>query len=53
MAWKRGLVIEEVPIVFTDRKKGVTKMSANIVLEALLLVLRFRLLGSRYGKGEG
>ncbi len=49
MAWKRGLAIEEVPIVFTDRKKGVTKMSANIVLEALLLVLRFRLLGSRYG----
>jgi dolichol-phosphate mannosyltransferase len=42
-AWKNGFSITEIPIVFTDRKIGVSKMSTNIILEALLLVWKLRL----------
>ncbi len=38
--WRQGMRIEEVPIVFTDRIKGRSKMSGHIVREALLIVLR-------------
>ena len=38
--WRQGLVVEEVPIVFTDRIKGHSKMSGHIVREAVLMVLR-------------
>lgn len=48
MAWKMGLPIAEVPIVFTDRQKGATKMSSNIIIEALLMMLRFRFFGGKY-----
>ena len=37
-----GLTIRELPIVFPDRVAGDSKMSARIVLEAALLVLRLR-----------
>lgn len=37
-AWRRGLRITEVPIIFTDRLEGTSKMSRKIVLEALLMV---------------
>lgn len=33
--WKRGFKIEEVPIIFTDRKAGSSKMSGGIFNEAL------------------
>jgi dolichol-phosphate mannosyltransferase len=33
--WRQGLKIEEVPIVFTDRFQGTSKMSPKIVREAL------------------
>lgn len=36
--WKRGLRVKEIPIVFTDRFHGSSKMSRAIVREALLVV---------------
>jgi dolichol-phosphate mannosyltransferase len=42
-AWKKRFTIKEIPIVFTDRKRGVSKMSAKIIREALLLIWRLRL----------
>ena len=38
---KAGGVITEIPIIFRDRVKGVSKMSPNIVTEALVLVTRW------------
>ena len=37
-AWKQGFRIAEIPIVFTDRSRGKSKMSTGIVREAFLLV---------------
>jgi dolichol-phosphate mannosyltransferase len=34
-AWKHGFVLEEVPIIFTERKEGKSKMSGKIVYEAI------------------
>jgi dolichol-phosphate mannosyltransferase len=42
-AWKLGFQIEEVPIVFTDRREGTSKMSGGIFNEALWGVLRIKL----------
>jgi dolichol-phosphate mannosyltransferase len=42
-AKKRGLRVEEVPIVFVDRRVGQSKMSKKIFLEALTLVWKLRL----------
>ena len=36
--WMRGFAIVEVPIVFEERRSGESKMSANIVKEALSMV---------------
>ncbi len=43
-AWKKGFTLVEVPIVFTDRREGETKMSGAIVREAVWRVwaLRFK-----------
>jgi dolichol-phosphate mannosyltransferase len=41
-AWKLGFRIEEVPIVFTDRREGTSKMSGGIFNEALWGVLRMK-----------
>jgi dolichol-phosphate mannosyltransferase len=41
--WKLGFRIEEVPIVFTDRREGISKMSGGIFNEALWGVLRMKL----------
>ena len=41
-AWRRGFRIEEVPIVFTDRIEGVSKMSKGIVKEAVWGVVSMR-----------
>jgi dolichol-phosphate mannosyltransferase len=49
-AWKKGFRLCEVPIIFVDRRSGISKMSRNIVYEAALMVwkLKFRsLLGVR------
>lgn len=41
-AWKLGFKIKEVPITFIDRTEGTSKMSSNIVKEAMLGVWRMR-----------
>src|SRR5256884_7584903 len=38
--WRQGMKIVEVPIVFTDRFQGHSKMSGHIVREALIMVWR-------------
>jgi dolichol-phosphate mannosyltransferase len=42
LASRRGARIAEVPIVFIDRRVGVSKMSRRIIGEALMVVLRLR-----------
>lgn len=44
-AWKKGQRITEVPIIFTERRSGQSKMSRAIVREALWIVWKLRLLG--------
>jgi len=41
--WKHGFKIVEVPIIFTDRKEGVSKMSGGIFNEALWGVLKMKI----------
>ena len=43
-AWKLGFKLKEVPIIFTNRQKGTSKMSGGIFGEAFwgVLALRFR-----------
>ena len=48
-AWKRGFKIEEVPIIFTDRREGQSKMSKGIFREAVFGVINLRLRGM-FGK---
>jgi dolichol-phosphate mannosyltransferase len=38
--WRQGLKVVEVPIIFTDRYQGHSKMSGHIIREALFMVLR-------------
>ncbi|QCX53018.1 polyprenol monophosphomannose synthase [Elizabethkingia sp. JS20170427COW] len=40
--FKKGLKIVEVPIIFTDRTKGESKMNGSIIQEALFGVLNLR-----------
>jgi len=40
MLWRRGMKIVEVPIIFTDRFQGRSKMSGKIVREAFVMVWR-------------
>jgi dolichol-phosphate mannosyltransferase len=42
-AWKLGFRIEEIPIIFTDRSEGTSKMSGGIFNEALWGVLRMKI----------
>ena len=41
--WKKGLKIIEVPIIFTDRTLGESKISNSIVQEGLLGVIKLKL----------
>ena len=41
-AWKLGFTIEEVPIIFTDRREGTSKMSKGIFREAIFGVINLR-----------
>jgi dolichol-phosphate mannosyltransferase len=38
--WRQGMRIVEVPIVFTERVQGHSKMSGHIIQEALIMVWR-------------
>ncbi|HYF01952.1 MAG TPA: polyprenol monophosphomannose synthase [Patescibacteria group bacterium] len=42
-AWKAGARIKEIPIIFIDRRSGVSKMSRKIVYEAVFLVWKLRI----------
>lgn len=44
-AWKKDFKIVEIPIIFTERRDGQSKMSKTIIKEALLLVWKLRLFG--------
>jgi len=41
-AWKLGFKIIEIPIIFTDRTKGTSKMSKNIFKEAVFGVIHMK-----------
>ncbi len=42
LVWNMGGIIKEIPIVFVDRRSGVSKMSKAIVREAVWLVWKLR-----------
>lgn len=48
--WKKGFRIREIPIIFTDRRVGVSKMSRKIVWEAAFMVWRLRFMSPRRWK---
>jgi len=43
-AWKHGFNIKEVPVIFTDRTAGTSKMSQGIIKEAVWGVIKLKLL---------
>jgi dolichol-phosphate mannosyltransferase len=53
-AWKHGFKIKEVPITFTDRTEGTSKMSGGIIKEAALGVveLKWKSFSKKYKKTE-
>jgi len=42
--WKKGFSIKEIPIIFVDRERGTSKMSKDIVREAIWKVWYLRLM---------
>jgi len=42
-SWKYGFKIKEVPVIFTDRQEGSSKMSGGIFYEALFGVLKMKI----------
>ena len=44
-AWKSGFTIKEVPVIFTDRIRGKSKMNGSIISEAVFGVLKLRFKG--------
>lgn len=44
-AWKRKFKHKEVSIIFTDRKRGTSKMSTSIISEAVFGVIKMKLKG--------
>ena len=43
-AWKHGFNVVEVPVIFTDRTKGESKMSSDIFLEAVIGVIQMKVI---------
>ncbi len=41
-AWKKGFRIKEIPILFTDRVRGKSKMRGSIISEAVIGVLKLK-----------
>ena len=42
-SWKYGFKIKEVPVIFTDRQEGSSKMSGGIFYEALFGVIKMKI----------
>jgi dolichol-phosphate mannosyltransferase len=40
LAWKFGFTLKEIPIIFTERTRGQSKMSAGIFKEAFFGVMQ-------------
>ncbi|MCG8341051.1 MAG: polyprenol monophosphomannose synthase [Cytophagales bacterium] len=43
LAWKYGFKLKEIPIVFTDRVRGVSKMSKSIISEAVFGIIKMKI----------
>lgn len=41
--WLKGMTVKEVPIIFTERRDGQSKMAGGIIFEALFSVLRLKI----------
>ena len=50
-AWRAGLRIKEIPIHFTDRTRGISKITPGIALESIQISLRLRR-GSKKGHNK-
>jgi glycosyltransferase involved in cell wall biosynthesis len=48
LAWRLGFRVVEVPIIFTERREGASKISRSIVAEALWRVLAWGIRGPRH-----
>ncbi len=48
--WKKKFKIREIPIIFTDRRVGISKMSKKIIWEAAFMVWRLRFMSPRRWK---
>lgn len=48
-AHRAGLVVVETPIVFKDRERGTSKMSARIIIESMLRITRWGITDRRNG----
>tara|TARA_B110000467_G_scaffold152097_1_gene161117 strand:+ start:8021 stop:8770 length:750 start_codon:yes stop_codon:yes gene_type:complete len=42
-AWKYGFTVMEVPVIFTDRTEGISKMSSDIFFEAFIGVIQMKI----------
>ncbi len=42
-SWKQGFKLQEVPVIFTDRKLGESKMSSGIIREAVFGVILLKI----------
>ncbi len=42
-AWRKGFHLAEVPVIFTDRKLGQSKMSSGIIREAVFGVILLKI----------
>ena len=40
--WRKGLRVREIPILFVDRRVGISKMNRKIIWEAMWLVWKLR-----------
>ncbi|MDP7422311.1 MAG: polyprenol monophosphomannose synthase [bacterium] len=49
-AWRRGFRIKEIPIVFSDRRLGQSKMGWRIIWEAVWMVWRLRFIRLNGGR---
>ncbi|MEO0102873.1 MAG: polyprenol monophosphomannose synthase [candidate division WOR-3 bacterium] len=38
--WRKGFKVKEIPIIFVERRAGISKMSKRIIYQAFFLVLR-------------
>ncbi|OJW66758.1 MAG: dolichyl-phosphate beta-D-mannosyltransferase [Candidatus Amoebophilus sp. 36-38] len=43
LAWKYGFKLKEIPIIFTNRVRGYSKMSHHIIFEAFFKIIRLKI----------